>query len=660
MMTPATITPFAAAQRPIRIANCSGAVTDPAIHMYNQAAYGPVDVITGDYLAEATLASGALRMHDAAEPGWVASALAGIEMSLDLVAEKRIKVVVNGGSLDPSGLADRVHDMIAHRGLALRVAFVDGDNLMPKIGALLGAQRNGLRHLDADNPDVTLADDALAFLSDPAAMPVVAANAYLGYRAVKRALDEGADIVICGRVADASPVMAAAAWWYGWEPDRLDELAGALIAGHLIECSTYVTGANFAGADRHPVDAFVDLGLPIAEVAPDGTCVVTKHDGLAGFVTEDTVRCQLLYELQGDVYLNSDVKADISGIRVEAEEPSSSLSSPPSRNTNTNSKNNNHTNRVRVWGVRGRPPPPTTKLAVFYRAGWQLEILVNATGLATTHKWDVQEAQVRHRLAAWGALDALDVLDFQRVGTPAENPSSQLAATTYMRIFAQARDKAAVSAVAGAWNYCFMAHFPGMHCSLDFRTLQPRPFLGYYPAVVPQTELDEAVTLLLPGGRPGDKTPPRRRIAIPPPAMTEPLAPRASYDAADPTPLTSFGPKTMRPLGDVVLGRSGDKGGNVNLGLFVHTPERWAWLRSFMTRDRLRELMRADWRPWYHVERVELPGIMAVHFVVYGPLGRGVSSSKLLDNLGKGFAEYIRAVWVPVPSRFLHEASSKL
>mgnify|MGYP000141399490 CR=1 FL=1 len=336
---------------------------------------------------------------------------------------------------------------ITDKGLALRVAYVDGDNLMPKIGALLGAQKDGkpssaLRHLDADNPQVTLADDALAFLSDPEGMPVVAANAYLGYRAVKCALDEGADIVICGRVADASPVIAAAAWWYGWAPDRLDELAGALIAGHLIECSTYVTGANFAGADRHPVDAFVDLGLPIAEVGPDGICVVTKHDRLGGFVTEDTVRCQLLYELQGNIYLNSDVKADISGIRVEAE-PGSSR------------------NRVRVWGVRGHPPPPTTKLAVFYRAGWQLEILINATGLATKHKWDVQEAQVRHRLAEWGALDALDVLDFQRVGTPAENPSSQLSATTYMRIFAQARDKAAVSAVAGAWNFCFMAHFPG-------------------------------------------------------------------------------------------------------------------------------------------------------------------------------------------------------
>ncbi|KAL3961122.1 hypothetical protein ACCO45_006239 [Purpureocillium lilacinum] len=568
-MAPA-MTPFAAAQRPIRIANCSGAVTDPGVHMYNQAAYGPVDVITGDYLAEATLASDALKMHDAAEPGWVPTALAGIQMSLDLVAEKRIKVIVNGGSLNPAGLADKVRDMITDKGLALRVAYV------------------------------TLADDALAFLSDPEGMPVVAANAYLGYRAVKCALDEGADIVICGRVADASPVIAAAAWWYGWAPDHLDELAGALIAGHLIECSTYVTGANFAGADRHPVDAFVDLGLPIAEVGPDGTCVVTKHDRLGGFVTEDTVRCQLLYELQGNIYLNSDVKADISGIRVEAE-PGSSR------------------NRVRVWGVRGHPPPPTTKLAVFYRAGWQLEILINATGLATKHKWDVQEAQVRHRLAEWGALDALDVLDFQRVGTSAENPSSQLSATTYMRIFAQARDKAAVSAVAGAWNFCFMAHFPGMHCSLDFRTVQPRPFLGYYPAVVPQTELDEAVTLL---PSPRDKSPPRR-IAIPAPAVTEPLAPRESYDATDPAPLTSFGPKTMRPLGDVVLGRSGDKGGNVNLGLFVHTPERWAWLRSFMTRDRLRELMREDWKPWYHVERVEMPGIFAVHFVVYGPLGRG-------------------------------------
>lgn len=306
---------------------------------------------------------------------------------------------------------------------------------MHKVHSLLSKPR----HLDADNQDVELAKDTLSFLDDKDAMPIVSANAYLGFRAIRRGLDEGADIVICGRVADASPVMAAAAWWHGWAESDFDALAGALVAGHLIECSTYVTGANFAGAHRHPPAAFVGLGLPIAEVAADGTCVVTKHGRLGGFVTADTVRCQLLYELQGNVYLNSDVKADLAGVVVVAR----------------------GRDRVHVSGVTGRPPPPTTKLAVFYRAGYQLEILINATGYATGHKWDVQEAQMRAKLREWGTLDELDVLEFQRVGVPEENPGSQLAATTYMRVFAQARDRLVVASVAGAWSFCFMAHFPG-------------------------------------------------------------------------------------------------------------------------------------------------------------------------------------------------------
>jgi hypothetical protein len=301
-------------------------------------------------------------------------------------------------------------------------------------------------HLDSSNKHVQLASDALSFLEDPENMPIVAANAYLGYRAIKRALDDGADIIICGRVADASPVIAAAAWWHGWEETEHDALAGALVAGHLIECSTYATGANFSGAHKYPVSAFINLGLPIAEVSHEGECVITKHDELGGFVTPDTIRCQLLYELQGNMYLNSDVKADLGGVRVQPQVTK---------------------DRVHVSGVKGHPPPPTTKLAVFYKGGYQLEILVNASGYATEHKWDVQEAQVRAKLEEWKLLQSLDVLDFQRIGTPQENPVSQLASTTYMRIFAQAKNRDICHAVVGAWNFVFMSHFPGTPSSLE-------------------------------------------------------------------------------------------------------------------------------------------------------------------------------------------------
>nr|UYO77204.1 duf1446 domain-containing protein [Trichoderma crystalligenum] len=617
--------PAAQPSRPIRIANCSGALTDPGILMYNQAKYGPVDVITGDYLAEATMASSAVQRAQSNGPGWIQTALDGIQQSLDMINEKRIKIVINGGAMNPKGLAEKVHEMISRKGFKLRVGYVEGDNLIHKVHHLLS---KSLTHIDKANPNVQYDKDTTSFLESPKEMPILAANAYLGYRAIKKGLDQGADILICGRVSDASPVIGAAAWWYNWSESDFDQLAGSLIAGHLIECSTYVTGGNFAGAYKYPPSNFLRLGAGIAEILPNGECIITKHDSLKGFVTPDTVKCQLLYELQGTIYLNSDVKADISNIAVVRESK----------------------NRVHVFGVKGCPPPPTTKLAIFYKGGYQCEFLVNACGDATNHKWDMQELQLKDTLQEWGILDKLDVLDFQRIGTAMKDPDSQFASTTYMRIFAQSKDRDVLSKMHKAWHYQFMSHFPGMHFSMDTRLLIPKPFLGYYPATVCQHEIEETVTIL--GENPAAE---KHCYAISPPKKTEPIAPRENYETKNPVSLDKFGLNVNRPLGDIVLARSGDKGGNINIGLFVQTAEQWEWFRSFMTKDRLQTLMRKDWKDWYFLERVEFEKIYAVHFVVYGPLGRGVTSSSLLDNLGKGFAEFIRAVHVDIPLKILEE-----
>nr|UYO77188.1 duf1446 domain-containing protein [Trichoderma balearicum] len=481
-------------------------------------------------------------------------------------------MVINGGAMNPEGLAEKVHEMISQKGFKLRVGYVEGDNLMHKVHHLLS---KSLTHLDKANPNVQYDEDTTSFLESPKEMPILAANAFLGYRAIKKGLDEGADILICGRVSDASPVIGAAAWWYNWSESDFDQLVGSLIAGHLIEFSTYVTGGNFAGAYKYPPSNFLRLGAGIAEILPNGECIITKHDSLNGFVTPDTVKCQLLHELQGIIYLNSDVKADISNI------------------------------------------------AVYFP--------VNACGDATNHKWDMQELQLKDTLQEWGILDKLDVLDFQRIGTAMKDPDSQFASTTYMRIFSQSKDRDVLSKMHKAWHYQFMCHFPGMHFSMDTRLLIPKPFLGYYPATVSQHEIEETVT------------------------KTEPIAPRENYETKNPVPLDKFGLNVNRPLGDIVLARSGDKGGNINIGLFVQTAEQWEWFRSIMTKDRLQTLMRKDWKDWYFLERVEFEKIYAVHFVVYGLLGRGMTSSSLLDKLGKGFAEFICAVHVDNPLKILEE-----
>jgi hypothetical protein len=645
---------MAQARRAIRIANCSGAITDPGDLMFTQATAGPVDVITGDYLAEANLAHYAEVYAKGEHPGYAPSAYQGLQLSLGVINEKRIKVIINGGALNPKGLAEITHKTASEKGYDLKIAYVEGDNLLPIVHDIVKPDSKGrLPHFDSTNEQVKLAKDTDNFLQNPD-KKIVAANAYLGCRAIRRGLEQGADIIICGRVADASPVMAAAQWWHGWKDNDFDQLAGALVAGHLVECSTYGTGSNFAGFDQYTIEQLLHLGCPIAEVADNGEAVITKHDALNGFVTEEVVKCQLLYELQGNVYLNSDVKADMTNVAVRQV----------------------GANRVHVSGVRGHPPPPTTKLAVFYRGGWQGETTFNATGYAIKHKYDLQEAQMRTQLEEWGVMKDIDLLEFQRVGVPQENPRSQLAATTSLRLFVQAQRPETVQRVYQAWVYnfskwcilwetkydykergndllCFtVQHFAGLNCTLDQRLLSnPVPFLGYFPALVAQSQIQESVSIL---GRKGEV---EEHLAVGPPRITETLSPRENYDPISPRALSSFGPSRTIPFGDIMLARSGDKGANINVGFTPRktydNAEVWEWQRSFLTRDRLKEMMGDDWQDWFHIERVEFSKIRTVHFVVYGALGRGVSSSAKLDSLGKGFAEWLRAVHVPVPIKFL-------
>jgi Acyclic terpene utilisation family protein AtuA len=172
-------------------------------------------------------------------------------------------------------------------------------------------------HLDSDNPDVKLPWNTLDS-SKSKSIPLVSANAYLGARAIVQGLRLGADIIICGRVSDASPVIGAAWYWHSWNDTDYNRLAGALISGHLIECSAYVTGGNFSGFTEYDLEAFVEPGFPIAEIEADGSCVIAKHQNTGGIINEDTVRCQFLYELQGIIYLNSDVKAYLNDVTIKS------------------------------------------------------------------------------------------------------------------------------------------------------------------------------------------------------------------------------------------------------------------------------------------------------------------------------------------------------
>ncbi|KAL4910150.1 hypothetical protein BDW74DRAFT_186330 [Aspergillus multicolor] len=630
------------AKRPVRVANCSGYHGDPAYEMYRQATLGDVDFITGDYLAEVNLANNAEAWRAGKHPGYEETAWEGIQQTIDVIAEKGIKVVINGGALDPKALALTVQGLVREKNLNLRVAYLSGDDLYDRVGPNMPTTKEELQHLDSDN--FSASPDSLTYVflrgtADGKAIPMVSAHAYLGARGIVHGLRNGADIMLCGRVADASPVIAAAWYWHDWAETDYDELAGALIAGHLIECSAYVTGGNFSGFDKYDLDDLVAPGFPIAEIDADGTSVITKHEGTKGMVTVDTVRCQFLYELQGTVYLNSDVNAYIGNVAVEEVGK----------------------DRIRVSGIKGSAPPPTTKLAVFYQGGYEAEILLNATGYGTSQKWDLLEKQIRHFLPD-STMKELETLEFQRIGTPSPIPTTQTSSTTYLRIFIAGRSPQAVGAVGLALRSVSLKHFSGFHSTLDMRTAVPRPFLAYYPALIAQSELKEEINIL------NDDGTVTTLDTGHPPAYT-PLQPRENYDPpSSSTDEALFnGPTKQVKLGDIALARSGDKCGNLNIGFFVPSSlpglswskskqkeERLTlWLRHYLTTARMRALLGKDWRDEYFIERVEFPVTGAVHFVIYGILGRGVSSSSRLDGFGKGAADWIRDVRVDVPVSLL-------
>ncbi|UQC87790.1 uncharacterized protein CLUP02_13309 [Colletotrichum lupini] len=599
----------------IRIGNVSGATGDHPHAMARMLRSGNVQVITGDWLSEMNIAWNAITKRDV-DPnlGYENGFYEQLEECIDDIMAKDVRVVTNAGALNTVALFDKVKELCRRKGYPESVvAAVLGDDVS---GLLQDPSRRGsLKFPHLDHPETTLDDWGF----EPCC-----GNAYIGCWGIVEALKAGARIVVCGRCTDASPVMGAAAWYYGWREDQHQELAGALLAAHLIECGPYVVGANFSGF-KDFLPELVDLAFPVAEISRGGECVIGKTTEGGGHVTRHTVRAQLLYELQGHLYLNPDVVADLSSVRVEEQKDPGE-------------------DRVRVWGAKGLPPPPTTKVMFAAEGGYQAEATFYINGLDVDEKVTMMKNQLGYLFKD----SNFSRLSIEQYGTQARNPSSQQAGTVQLRVFAQARKKEDIAAV----NFKIpiyavrMQSYPGYHMSLDFRTMDPKPFMEMFPALVPQSAIDHQV--LLASGK---------LISVAPPQNTAIYKiERPSADTADPIDIISLGTTDFAPLGTIVHARSGDKADNSNVGFFVRNEDEYPWLRTILTVSRLKQLLGEDWyknNPNRRVERVEFPGISAVHFRILDNLNGGIASSDRIDGLGKGIAEYLRSRYVEVPRRFL-------
>ncbi len=585
---------------PVRIANCSGFYGDRLAAAREMVEDGPIDVLTGDWLAELTMLILARTRSKRPGGGYARSFVKQMEQVMGTCLDRGIKVVSNGGGLDPDGCAEAVAEVADRLGLSPTIAYVAGDDLLDRLDELVAAGVD-LAHLDTGEP----VGDTSRFIT---------ANAYLGCWGIVEALNRGADIVITGRTTDAAVVCGPAAWHHGWGRDDWDALAGAVVAGHVIECGTQATGGNYSFFTEVP--GMVRTGFPWAEVAADGSTVIGKHPGTGGEVSIGTVTSQLLYEIGGPAYLGPDVTARFDTIELAEV----------------------GRDRVRISGTKGEPPPPTLKVAMNEMGGFRTEVGVALTGL------DVAEKAALVEEAFWAACP-FSAGDYASVTTrlvrsDKPDPATNEEAVALWRMTLKDPDERKLGrAVFDATVELSLATIPGFF-AIGGGGGQARPYGVYRPAVVPADLVPQHVVVLG-----GDRTvvdstsSAGRDVAV--------------HPVPGPTAPAPDGETVAAPLGRVLGARSGDKGGNANLGVFARTDEGWAWLDELLTVDRLRALLpEAASLP---IDRHRLASLRSLNFVIHGLLEEGVAASTRQDAQAKGLGEWFRARVVDVPMTLLEE-----
>jgi len=591
---------MAGAAKPVlRIANCSGFYGDRLSAAREMVEGGPIDFLTGDYLAELTLLILWKMKQKDSEGGYAKTFLKQMEEVLGTCLDKGIKVVTNAGGLNPAALAVRMRALADGLGLQANIAHIEGDDILAKLPDLQAGGEE-LAHLDSGQP-----------LAASGVQPI-AANAYLGAWGIVEALNSGADVVICPRVTDASVVVGPAAWHFGWGRSDWDRLASSVVAGHILECGAQATGGNYSFFQEVP--GLEHPGFPIAEMHEDGSFVVTKHEGTGGLVSTGTVTAQLLYEIGSERYLNPDVVARFDTIALEQEAP----------------------NRVRVSGVRGEPAPDTTKVCINYLGGFRNTMTFVLTGLDIEEKAKLAEETL---FAELGGKEQFDEVDVRLTRSDKEDPDSNEEAGTYLRITVKDKDARKVGrAFTAKVIEMALASYPGFHMASGLSS--ENAFGVYWPALVPVEAIDETV-VTHDGSR------------IPVPAVKSDAT--VTVEAA-PAPSASVpaGPTTRAPLGAIFGARSGDKGGNANVGVWARDDAAYTWLADFLTAERFKELV-GEARD-LEVLRYELPNLRALNFVVVGLLGEGVSSSTRPDAQAKSLGEFLRAKQVDLPRELLASA----
>ena len=584
----------------IKIGNCSGFYGDKLSAAKELVEGGPLDVLTGDYLAELTMAIlYNQKLQRGEDKGYVGTFLKQLKEVAKTCKEKNIKIISNAGGLNPESMAKEVVSILAEINVDAKVAYIDGDNLIDELEKLQ-TQGESFENIDRKIP---------LFESG---YKVLTANTYLGCWGIKEALDLGADIVICPRVTDASLTMGAAAWKFNWQRDDYDELAGSLAAGHIIECGAQATGGNYSFFEEVPT--FKNIGYPIAEIEKDGSFTITKHPDTGGLVSIGTVTAQLLYEIAAPEYLNPDVIAHFDTLKMKQ------ISD----------------DKVRVTGCKGSAPPSTHKVCINLAGGYRNGMELILTGMDIEKKAKTFSDALFDTL---GGKEQFDDVAIELYRQEKENPQSNEESMASLRINVTSKDPNKVGRIFTAKVIELgLANYPGFYSKSAPGS--GAPFIIYWPALINSKHVKETLHI--------NET----VVSITP---TNQLGlDNVSYQVEQPkiTQLVSEDYKEIH-FGRIYGTRSGDKGGCANLGVWAKTDKAYEFLYHFLTVDRLKQLL-PDMAQ-FPIDRHEFANIKSLNFYVHGILQDGVSSSTRMDAQAKSLGEYLRAKLIQAPIEIIEK-----
>ena len=582
----------------IKIANCSGFYGDKISAAKELVDGGPIDVLTGDYLAELTMAIlYSQKLQRGEDKGYVGTFLKQIKEVAKSCKEKKIKIISNAGGLNPKSMASEIKKILDEQSIDMKVAYIDGDDLLPRMEDLT-KEGEVFENIDKNIP---LNDSGFSTLT---------ANAYLGAWGIKEALDNGADIVVCPRVTDAAVVIGPAAWKFNWDRNNYDALAGALAAGHIIECGCQATGGNYAFFKE--VSSFDNVGYPIAEILEDGSFYVTKHPGTGGLVSKGTVTAQLLYEISSPAYKNPDVIAHFDTLKIEDIEK----------------------DKVYISGCRGSSPPKDHKVCINLAGGFRNGMEIMLTGLDIEAKAKVFEDALFNSV---GGKEQFDEVSIQLHRTDKENPISNEESMASLVISVKSMNADLVGRLFSAKIIeLALANIPGFFAQGGVKS--SGPVIVYWPALIDSKHIKEKVYI-------EDK-----EIEIIP---TSQMDFEDIYYQRDPIEIEEIEIKDEENIyfGDLYGTRSGDKGGCANIGVWAKNSKSFAFLSKYLSEEKLKELL-PDLKD-FKIERFELSNINSLNFYIHGILEDGVSSNNRKDSQAKSLGEYLRAKIITVPKEIL-------